>query len=236
MRREQWGRWIAEEPASSQASAAARCILHTERARGGDLNRLRATLLQLSNRLRENYPTLRWTTRNLAIQCLIYQDQYEEAIAEYRRLQRVAPNEIERLFVEMDILLAEETVELMNTDDASSIHQSILETEEQIERLLVEKEEKLAQTLLPSEFELTAIYPNPFNELVQIQYAIPEAAEIRLAVYDVTGRDVAILFNERQIAGAHHTFWNSKGIATGSYILRLESSGKLCTQKLVLIK
>ena len=45
-----------------------------------------------------------------------------------------------------------------------------------------------------------------------------------------------VLFNGSQIAGTHQTLWNSQGAATGSYLLRLESSGKLHTQKLVLIK
>ncbi|NQT33820.1 hypothetical protein HQ587_01415 [bacterium] len=45
-----------------------------------------------------------------------------------------------------------------------------------------------------------------------------------------------VLFKGSQIAGTHQTFWNSQGAATGSYLLRLESSGVLRTQKLILIK
>lgn len=85
-------------------------------------------------------------------------------------------------------------------------------------------------------FSFDQPYPNPFNNAVQIQYNLPEAVEIRIAVHDLSGREVAVLFNGSQIAGAHQTFWNSQGAATGSYLLRLESSGKLRTQKMVLIK
>ena len=55
-------------------------------------------------------------------------------------------------------------------------------------------------------------------------------------VYDLTGHEVEILFSGSQVAGTHQTFWNSQGAATGSYVLCLESSGELRTQKLILIK
>jgi len=87
--------------------------------------------------------------------------------------------------------------------------------------------------LLPSEIELTAVYPNPFNNVVQIQYALPEDADIRLVVYDMTGREIAVLFSGGQAAGTHQTFWSSQGVASGSYVLCLESSGVTETQKLV---
>ncbi len=86
------------------------------------------------------------------------------------------------------------------------------------------------------EFALHEAYPNPFNNAVQIQYSLPDAAEIRIAVYDITGREAAVLFSGSQAAGTHQTFWSSQGVASGSYVLRLESSGVIRTQKLVHIK
>ena len=93
-----------------------------------------------------------------------------------------------------------------------------------------------AASIVPTEFAITSVYPNPFNNTIQIQYSLPEASEIKLSVYDLTGREVEVLFSGGQDAGTHQTLWNSQGAANGTYVLRLESSGKIRTQKMVLIK
>jgi len=94
----------------------------------------------------------------------------------------------------------------------------------------------IEESNLPLEFALYAVYPNPFNDAVQVQYSLPEVAEIKVAVYDLSGREVVTLINGVQTAGAHQTYWNSEGMASGSYVIHLESAGVVRTQKLALIK
>lgn len=89
---------------------------------------------------------------------------------------------------------------------------------------------------LPTEFALSQNYPNPFNPTTTINYAVPEAANVQLQVYDITGRKVAELVNARKSAGIHSVNWNAENFATGIYIYRLTAGDFSAIRKLTLIK
>ncbi len=76
---------------------------------------------------------------------------------------------------------------------------------------------------LPTRFRLDHNYPNPFNPSTTIRYALPVDAHVAIRVYDVIGREVAILVNEEQRAGYHQTVFDSGGLASGVYHYRLEA-------------
>ncbi len=93
--------------------------------------------------------------------------------------------------------------------------------------------------IVPGDYEL-ANYPNPFNPGTKIFYIIPRAGQVRLTVYDVTGRVVKTLVDGYKPAGRHTHAWNaldSKGreLAGSLYIVRLESGGFITTHKLTLL-
>jgi hypothetical protein len=79
-------------------------------------------------------------------------------------------------------------------------------------------------------------YPNPFNPATRLTYFVPEAAHVRLAVYDVTGRLVDELVNGSVGAGEHVVEWHAKGLASGVYFGRLETGGVVDIRRLVLLK
>ncbi|HBX67677.1 MAG TPA: peptidase S8, partial [Balneolaceae bacterium] len=79
-------------------------------------------------------------------------------------------------------------------------------------------------------------YPNPFNPTTTINYDVPEAADVQLQVYDITGRKVAELVNTRKSAGSHSVDWNADNFATGIYIYRLTAGDFSAVRKLTLIK
>jgi hypothetical protein len=79
-------------------------------------------------------------------------------------------------------------------------------------------------------------YPNPFNPATRLTYFVPEAAHVRLAVYDVTGRLVDELVNGSVGAGEHVVEWHAKGLASGVYFGRLETAGVVDIRRLVLLK
>jgi hypothetical protein len=90
-------------------------------------------------------------------------------------------------------------------------------------------------------FELPAPRPNPSWDVAAVQFALPAAARTRLAVYDVHGRLVTSLVDGVLDAGWHRVSWShtdSKGhrVASGVYLLRLESLGDVRTQRLVLLR
>ncbi len=65
-------------------------------------------------------------------------------------------------------------------------------------------------------------FPNPFRGQTTIQYEVAEAADVRLAVYDVLGRTVAVLTDGPVEAGAHTASFEAQGLASGTYIYRLQ--------------
>jgi len=99
---------------------------------------------------------------------------------------------------------------------------------------------------LPTAFSLDQNYPNPFNPSTTIRYHVPISTEVRLCVYDVLGREVALLVNERTDAGTFEvTFsagvWYTRvgeaaGLVTGFYICRLVAGSFVQTRKLLLIQ
>lgn len=84
-------------------------------------------------------------------------------------------------------------------------------------------------------------YPNPFNPLTRIEFSLDEEARVYLRVYDLSGKVVRTLVQERMPAGRHAAMWNGedeggKTVASGIYICRLEASDKMATRKMVLLR
>ncbi|MBM3326925.1 MAG: T9SS type A sorting domain-containing protein [Calditrichaeota bacterium] len=89
---------------------------------------------------------------------------------------------------------------------------------------------------IPAEFRLYSPFPNPFNNSVSITFDIPEAAEVHLAVYDLSGRRVATLIDGRLAAGRYTRAWQAENAAAGLYILRLKAGNERRTCKMMMLK
>ena len=87
-----------------------------------------------------------------------------------------------------------------------------------------------------SEYSLADAYPNPFNPATTISFTIPEAGNVQLRVFDLSGREVATLVNGVTEAGRHSLEWNAEGLPSGTYFYTLKSSGYTATKKLLLLK
>lgn len=85
-------------------------------------------------------------------------------------------------------------------------------------------------------FNLAQNYPNPFNPTTMISYSVPATAEIRLSVFDVLGREVSTLVNQRQSAGTYNVTFDGKALSSGVYFYRLQAGDKVKIQKMMLIK
>jgi len=88
----------------------------------------------------------------------------------------------------------------------------------------------------PTEFHLGQNYPNPFNPSTVIPFELAQTGTVKLAVYDVTGRQVAVLVNASMGAGRHSVTFNAGGIPSGVYMVRMEAGGRIMTSKLTLLK
>ena len=94
---------------------------------------------------------------------------------------------------------------------------------------------------VPNEFKLLQNYPNPFNPSTTVRFDLPEAAEVHLVVYDILGREVIQLVNERLEPGHRQVIWNGKtargmDVPTGIYIARLVTPRYTKSIKMVLLK
>ncbi|MBN8544665.1 MAG: T9SS type A sorting domain-containing protein [Ignavibacteria bacterium] len=96
------------------------------------------------------------------------------------------------------------------------------------------KEDQLSNT--PADFELSQNYPNPFNPSTKIRFALPEAGNVKLSVYDVLGRQVAELVNEFRAAGTYEVDWQADNLSSGVYVYRLESGTKNINRTMNLLK
>ncbi len=89
---------------------------------------------------------------------------------------------------------------------------------------------------LPTEVSLSQNYPNPFNPQTTIEYALPQAGDVSLIVYDMLGREVRSLLNGPQAAGRHSVRFDASGLPNGAYAYRLVAPGKTITRTMVLVK
>jgi photosystem II stability/assembly factor-like uncharacterized protein len=90
--------------------------------------------------------------------------------------------------------------------------------------------------LLPDGFSLSQNYPNPFNPGTTIDYAIPGEASVQLTVYDMLGREMATLVNERQPAGSYTVRFDAHNLASGVYYYTLKAGTFVSTKSLLLMK
>lgn len=98
-----------------------------------------------------------------------------------------------------------------------------------------------APPLPPPALRLAAPWPNPFNPATRLAFELPAAGRARLSVYDVRGREVARLIDERLGAGAHAATWRGvddagRDVAAGLYLVLLEAGGERVSKKAVLLK
>lgn len=77
------------------------------------------------------------------------------------------------------------------------------------------------EVILPIEFELFQNYPNPFNPETIIKYSLPGESNIKISIYDITGREVHKSQNEIKSAGVHQYNWNAAGYASGIYFAKI---------------
>ena len=88
----------------------------------------------------------------------------------------------------------------------------------------------------PDAFALYQNYPNPFNPDTRITFELPEAAVVRITIYDILGRPIAELVDEHLPAGRHETPFDATGLSSGTYIYELASGNFVSRKTMTLIK
>lgn len=91
------------------------------------------------------------------------------------------------------------------------------------------------QSILPNEVSITS-YPNPFRSRATLEYTLPEASEVRIEVYDMLGRRVAVLEDGQKQAGRHTVEFDGTRLSSGVYFGRLETEGETRTRKITVVR
>jgi hypothetical protein len=92
------------------------------------------------------------------------------------------------------------------------------------------------QPTVPDEFTLSQNYPNPFNPVTTIAYGIPEGGFVSLKVYDILGRQVAVLSDGYRPPGMHRVNWDASNMSSGIYLYVLQAGEHRLGGKMVLMK
>jgi hypothetical protein len=88
----------------------------------------------------------------------------------------------------------------------------------------------------PETARLSQNYPNPFNPSTTIRFTLPVPRHAEVRVYDLLGREVAVLLDETKSAGVHELEWDAKGMPSGVYLCQMRAGGSIQTVRMLLMK
>jgi hypothetical protein len=88
----------------------------------------------------------------------------------------------------------------------------------------------------PEVFSLSQNYPNPFNPATNIVYTVPRRATVKITVYNILGKEVAVLVNGEKFQGTYNVEFNGNAPASGVYFVSLKSNAYSTTRKILLLK
>lgn len=107
----------------------------------------------------------------------------------------------------------------------------------EIEKLVVSTALDVAESV-PDDYFLSQNYPNPFNPETQISFGLPKSGTVKIDIFDVSGRQVSTLLNQKLGAGNHTVAFeaNDYKLASGVYIYRLVTDNFSTSRKMLLLK
>jgi hypothetical protein len=92
------------------------------------------------------------------------------------------------------------------------------------------------KNLSPVEYGLSQNYPNPFNPSTKINYSVKSRQWAKLTVYDLLGKEIAVLVDGEQQAGEHFAIFNAQNLPSGTYIYRFQTGDFTAVKKMLLLK
>ena len=90
--------------------------------------------------------------------------------------------------------------------------------------------------IIPSQYALYQNYPNPFNPVTTIKFDLPKQSEVKIIVYDILGRETAVLVDKKMGAGIYEVQWNTNEFSSGVYFYKLITGRFVDTKKMILLK
>ncbi len=139
------------------------------------------------------------------------------------------------LFSEVDGLSQWRSLATLTTSEGETLEDRVIPIRAQFQGGIVRTAVDEAEARAPL-VALLPNYPNPFNPRTTIRYSLPQTAPVRLTVYDLLGRVVAVLVDALEQAGEHRVSLDASAWASGAYFYTLESLDQRLTRAMLLIK
>ena len=92
------------------------------------------------------------------------------------------------------------------------------------------------ENISTAEYQLYQNYPNPFNPVTKISYVLPKESNVELTIYDIQGKEITNLINEKQESGRYEVDFNAANLPSGVYIYKLTAGNFQSIKKLTLLK
>ncbi|HUI65798.1 MAG TPA: T9SS type A sorting domain-containing protein [Bacteroidota bacterium] len=92
------------------------------------------------------------------------------------------------------------------------------------------------ETRMPSVLAMAQNYPNPFNPSTTIKFELPRTSQVNLTVFDILGREVSVLVNDKRDAGVYEVKFDGSGLASGVYFYRIQAGTSVQTKMLLLLR
>jgi hypothetical protein len=90
---------------------------------------------------------------------------------------------------------------------------------------------------ISNQYKLYQNYPNPFNSMSNIKYKIEKTSDIKIIIFDITGKEIETLINKKQPSGNYEVKFNGENLSSGIYFYSLfVNNDKVDTKKMILIK
>ena len=125
--------------------------------------------------------------------------------------------------------------EFVDGEDLGIVHEN---TMEYVQTLLPEGSISgaVSKEAERNEFTLKQNYPNPFNPSTMISFALQTPSNVKLSIFDMAGKELAVLVNSNLKAGDHTFDWNASGLSSGTYFYRLSVNGEQIVKQMQLVK
>jgi len=246
---------------AAETKAALERLYYLKLKTGENINTIKSYFDNLSSHPDEALATV---ARRIAIRCLTYNEEYQNAISQHSAWAQTTPYFCDSVYSEIDILTNEFLASGSPfgktnggkmgkkgavTAQQVKAHQARLaryqeETEKLLNLLFASPTQQVSLTI-PGEFALSQNYPNPFNPVTTIEYQLPFDSKVKIEIYNILGQRVKTLIDRRDPAGKYKITWDGRNdygsrIASGLYIYRIQavSNNKtyITARKMILIR
>ncbi|NQT35234.1 right-handed parallel beta-helix repeat-containing protein [bacterium] len=224
---------ISHRPESVDAIKSLRLLPDCYQRLDMDFGELRRFYTSLGARNRSS--ELARIARIMVPRSLVTQGRLEDAMEMYDSVAEDAENEAEEIIARYHFLELNEVLDLNHINSVADRRALAAEQAGLLMRL-TDMENGQNRNMMPQEFKLSGVYPNPFNSFARVRYLIDCRDHVKLAVYDLSGREVAVLFEGVRTPGEYSVSWEARDLPSGIYMFKMIGENRMSTMKVALVK